>query len=523
MRSRAAWVALGVIAFGAVVRVRLFGAGRSFWFDEAALALNLVNRSVVELLRPLDYRQTAPPLFLWLERLAVLVAGPSEHALRAVPLLAGVATLLVAWRVAKRLLPDDGALVALALVALSPLLVYYSNELKPYSLDALVSVGLVGGALAVLDHPDDRRAWRWLALGGMAAPLLSTTAPFVMAGVAACLLLEPRVRAAPGITRRAAATSAAWVAAGLVALFIHRDLVGRGAPTGAYMQGFWQHAFLTTDPPGLRMRAWAAAFGALKVTFIDGVSRQRELSILVLAAALGLWRLVRRNRLAIGALVAVPFACLGLAAALRLYPFDSRLILFAAPLTALMLGAGVTWPGSIIAARISRPAGVAVTAALACVLLVIPARRAVRAASAPPGRHEVRPLIRAIDRARDADPNAGPVWMTAGVELPWRFYAGDSLSGMEAQARLPVAGTAKSLAPGVLVGDWWHGGDRGLVEVERLRATANGSCGWLIFAMDNDEERSAVLRAVERLRGRLLEARELAGAASYRVCFQASD
>jgi hypothetical protein len=116
--------------------------------------------------------------------------------------------------------------------------------------------------------------------------------------------------------------------------------------------------------------------------------------------------------------------------------------------------------------------------------------------------------------------------MTAGVELPWRFYAGDSLSGVEAQARVPVAGTTKSLAPGVLVGDWWHGGDRGLVEVERLRAAANGisngGCGWFIFAMDNDEERSAVLSAVERLRGRLLESRELAGAASYRVCFQAS-
>jgi hypothetical protein len=523
VRPRATWVAWGLIAFGAAVRVRLFVAGRSFWYDEAALALNLVNRSAVELLRPLDYRQTAPPLFLWLERLAVLVAGPTEYALRAVPLLAGVATLVVSWRVARRLLPGDAALVALALVALSPLLVYYSNELKPYSLDALVSAGLVAMALTVLDRPDDRRAWRWLALGGAAAPLFSTTAPFAMAGVAACLLLEPRVRATPEVMRRAAVTSAAWVAAGLVALFVHQDLVGRDSPTGAYMQGFWQHAFLTTDPPGLRMRAWAAAFGALKVTFIDGVSRQRELSILVLAAALGLGRLAHRNRLAIGALVAVPFACLGLAAALRLYPFDSRLILFAAPLTALMLGAGVTWPGSVIAARMSRPAGVAVTAALACVLLVIPARRAVRAASVPPGRHEVRPLIRAIDRARDADPNAGPVWMTAGVELPWRFYAGDSLSGVEATARVPVAGTTTPLAPGVLVGDWWHGGDRGLIEAERLRAAANGSCGWFIFAMDNDEERSAVLSAVERLRGRLAETTERAGAASYRVCFQTSD
>src|SRR5687768_1088800 len=453
MRSKAAWVVWALIAFGAAVRLRLFAAGRGFWYDEAALALNLVNRSAVELLRPLDYRQTAPPLFLWLERLAVLLAGPSEYVLRALPLVAGIATLVVMWRVATRLLSDAAAVVALTLVVLSPLLIYYSNELKPYALDSLVAVGVVAAALAVLDRPGDARAWGWLALGGAAGPLLSITAPFVMAGVVACFLLTPRLRAVPGIARLAAGTGAVWAVAAVVVLVFHHEVMSRGSPTGAYMQGFWKAAFLTNDPPGLRMRAWTAAFGALKLTFIDGVSRQRELSLLILVAALGAWRMVRRNGLSIGALVAVPFACLGIAAALRIYPFDSRLILFAAPLTALLLAGGITWPGGIIANRLSVPAGFAVTAALAGVLIMVPARRAVTVLLDPPGRNEVRPLIQAVDRARDANPNAGPVWLTAATELPWRFYAGDSLSGIAPDARVPVAGASGTVAPGVLVGE----------------------------------------------------------------------
>jgi len=70
-----------------------------------------------------------------------------------------------------------------------------------------------------------------------------------------------------------------------------------------------------------------------------------------------------------------------------------------------------------------------------------------------------------------------------------------------------------------LVGDWWHGRDRGTVEVARLQTATGGACGWLIFALSNDDERNSVIAAVTRLNGRVASTSEPTGAASYRVCF----
>ena len=61
--------------------------------DEAMIALNIERRSYAELFGTLDFNQAAPLGFLWLEKAAVQLLGPSELALRLWPLLAGIAAL----------------------------------------------------------------------------------------------------------------------------------------------------------------------------------------------------------------------------------------------------------------------------------------------------------------------------------------------------------------------------------------------------------------------------------------------
>src|SRR4249920_244244 len=75
---------------GIAFRLIQFRAARSLWLDESMLALNIASRSLGELLRPLDYNQVAPPLFLWLSRLSIRLAGTNEMALRAWPMLAAL-------------------------------------------------------------------------------------------------------------------------------------------------------------------------------------------------------------------------------------------------------------------------------------------------------------------------------------------------------------------------------------------------------------------------------------------------
>ena len=105
-------------ALGAALRLWQYAAGASLWADEANMALNIVERPLARLLGPLDYRQVAPPGWLVLEKLAVLVFGEGEHALRLIPLLGSLAALPLGWHVARRVLPPGlGPPLALGLLA----------------------------------------------------------------------------------------------------------------------------------------------------------------------------------------------------------------------------------------------------------------------------------------------------------------------------------------------------------------------------------------------------------------------
>jgi hypothetical protein len=65
------------------------------WYDEAVLLANVLDKSWVELLGPLQSEVAAPPLFLWLLKLAHLTVGDIDYVWRLVPLVAGCAGLFL--------------------------------------------------------------------------------------------------------------------------------------------------------------------------------------------------------------------------------------------------------------------------------------------------------------------------------------------------------------------------------------------------------------------------------------------
>ena len=68
----ATWFFVGL---GIAVRLVRYFVNYPIWHDEAFLAVNFWDRDYVDLLRPLDYGQVAPWLFLAIERTADHVAG----------------------------------------------------------------------------------------------------------------------------------------------------------------------------------------------------------------------------------------------------------------------------------------------------------------------------------------------------------------------------------------------------------------------------------------------------------------
>lgn len=323
-----------ILTVGIGLRLAVFFQGRPLWLDEALLAANILARSPGEMLAPLNNSQLSPVGFLWGSWIVTQLAGPGERALRFLPLVAGIVSLFVFARLTRRLLEPGAALLATALAALSPLLIYYSAEVKSYEFDWLGAVLVMLATVAVIEEPS-RRAWiRW-SLAASFAALFSTAAPFFIAGSAIALLVaSPVHRSARAMMRLAAA---AMPSAGIFALQLFTTY--SSSVLTESMRQWWAATFLTPSLSGL---AQALDFArGFAMTVLYGVEPPRKVMTVVLAlAVLGVISSGRRSPPK--AVLLIGPTVLALAASLaRWWPLTPRLLLFAVPAVILALAAGL--------------------------------------------------------------------------------------------------------------------------------------------------------------------------------------
>ncbi len=100
--DRAVW---GFVALGVALRLARYAMDYPLWWDESFVAVNLLRRGFLDLLRPLDYGQVCPVLFLWAELAVVRLLGFNEWTLRLFPLLCAVASVPLFAFAAGRVLP----------------------------------------------------------------------------------------------------------------------------------------------------------------------------------------------------------------------------------------------------------------------------------------------------------------------------------------------------------------------------------------------------------------------------------
>ena len=298
------------------------------------LSVNIASRSFAGLLRPLDYDQTAPPLYLWLTKAVTLLAGVNELALRALPLVAGLFLPWAVWRLGRRIVPEGAALFASLVVALAPGLVQYGGIVKPYAIDALVTVILLNTALTVIER-DDANAWTWLIALGAIGVCVSTPALFVLAAIGVSLtIIKWRTRGAQ---------------LALVALFslgpfaaIYAGIY-RPAAAGQFMQRFWAPDFLTPAAFGLHGRA----YGILRNSFVEALLLRPTPGVLAaifcLVLLFGLAWITAKRGWGTMWLVVGPVVVTAVASSFRRYPFSWRLLQFAIPLVALWVAAAGAW------------------------------------------------------------------------------------------------------------------------------------------------------------------------------------
>jgi hypothetical protein len=131
--------ATAFVVLGAALRIWRYALNSPLWWNEAFLATNFLRRGFAQLLSPLDYNQVCPPGFLWANLIVVRALGFSEPSLRLLPLLGGIAALLVFARGALQLLPGWPGAIAVALLSVAYYPIHLSAEVKPYTFDLLAA------------------------------------------------------------------------------------------------------------------------------------------------------------------------------------------------------------------------------------------------------------------------------------------------------------------------------------------------------------------------------------------------
>ena len=188
-----------IVVAGAALRFVTLDA-QSYWLDEAA-TVDLLRRGFGDMLDGVADGESTPPLYYVVAWLWAKLAGTGEVGLRSLSALLGTGTIVVGYGLGRYAAGARAGLIAAAICAANPFLVWYSQEARAYALLVL----LTAGALLALVHG---RRWAW-ALLSVAALATHWFALFPVAAMAVWLLTREARRAAAAPVAAVAATGAA--------------------------------------------------------------------------------------------------------------------------------------------------------------------------------------------------------------------------------------------------------------------------------------------------------------------------
>ncbi len=195
---RVTWILLGLLVLA--LGLRLVNYDQSLWFDEACMSKQRLD-TLPQLLATV-YVDIHPPLYIGFMFAWNKLFGDAEWSLRLFPLLTGLGGLVMIYVAGRRLVGERAALVAAALLCLSPVHLWYSIEARPYTAILLGVLCLVWLFDRLLEG-DTRRRTRW-SYGLLLFALLwlhyyLAVYALLLAGLA---LVDRRAGAQPGLRRR---------------------------------------------------------------------------------------------------------------------------------------------------------------------------------------------------------------------------------------------------------------------------------------------------------------------------------
>ena len=327
----AVWVGF----IGIALRLFQYLLNRSLWADDAALATNIIQRSFAGLWQRLDYGQFATVGFMMLEKLITVSFGNSEYALRFFPLLCGILSIVLFYKMATAVIGKAYIPLAMAYFALSGRLIYYSAQVKEYSVDILMSIVFCFGIIYASKRPLTRSMLFIYAFAGSLAIWFLVKLSFMLVAFALSMTAIYIYRKQPVSALKLVPVYCLWIFsfAAFYAVFsanYTKDYVS------AVLMDF-RYGIITSHPKSVPYLVHCINVARNMILALTGARFPFFLLGLFLVGLLRMRRKDKENFF----IFSSPILSACLAAFLFKYPLAERLILFLSPFIIVFITRGV--------------------------------------------------------------------------------------------------------------------------------------------------------------------------------------
>lgn len=418
--ARARWLVSILALFALLGTLTGWWLNPDFWLDEAMLAVNIQRVPWSRLHLPLPYFEQAAPLgFLYIAKLFGTIFNYSQLGLRSFLVLFTLVGAVALYQVTRRTFGSTVAVLATALMILSPSAVEYSVQFKHYAFEMVAAIGLY--ALLLWIHQVGLSVHRlivWVLVGSLAT-VFSNTAPLIVAVGFITLFIE-------GLRAQARYSVIAVVGAALCyGLFAGAYYVFLLGPSTEFQFMGYAHIYepgfaaLPPSPIWVLGKIYAITTGLLGVRE-PTLLRMVAGTLTLMCIGLGVVIAARRAWPVAIHIVALALLIIILSMLRKIPIIEYRHFLFVLPLLAIIIAIGVSC--IIDALRKRYPKIVTERNFLTAISLIVIAlgMRAVFFAATHSEREQVSPLLQVID----ATPPR-PLWVHYAAQ-PFIEYLNDS-------------------------------------------------------------------------------------------------
>lgn len=310
-----------ILLIGVVLASIQFLYNRSIWIDEASLAINIISRNYFELLKPLDNYQSAPILFLLIEKYFSEIIPFSEYGLRIFPLICYFISLYFFYKTIKCIFNNFLTVIfALSLFVFNSTLIYYSSEVKQYMCDVLVTTIIF--YVTIKNYKKDRSKYLLLAFVGSISIFISNITPILLLTVGIYMLYDFYPLAKNNYTSLLG-ISLSWG----ISFFVYYYFFIHNHPARLPMINMHQEFFMPLNPFGKSFYKFVILIGPMitcglfRFTILGGI-------IISVISFKGFIQFIKDRNFKIFILAFIPIFIHFLLSGLKIYPVQKRMILY---------------------------------------------------------------------------------------------------------------------------------------------------------------------------------------------------